>query len=273
MENANLTNAERKIYIAKSLKVSWKSRFQFLQSHRGFRDGCIHLFLGTAGGGKSTLVRTLLIDILDHDKQNRNVLLQLSEETTADFNTELCFSQYENSNLENLKLISELGGKLLEINHVDKFLEYMEFVITNQEIKLWVIDNITTSKLYADKTPQDQAATAIKIKTLASKLNIPVIIFAHTGAQVSDNMGRLIEDNDIRGSKTIINLTQFLYIMQRFVLKDVIFPTIKISKHRGQMVDNKIYRLDFNKKVRIILTDHLLPFEEFKEAFKGRNTL
>ena len=70
-------------------RVYFDTHYNFLKAHNGFRPGCMHMFMGTSHGGKSTLVRSLLTDIClsgkDINGEPNPVLLWLSEETVLEF--------------------------------------------------------------------------------------------------------------------------------------------------------------------------------------------
>jgi hypothetical protein len=99
------------------------------------------------------------------------------------------------------------------------------------------------------------------------------VLIAHTGAQVTENMRRMIDQNDIRGSKTITNITQFTYLLQTFYILNKRIPTLRTQKHRGQLVEENYFQLFFNKETFIFTKDRTIDFEEFKRLFKSRNVL
>lgn len=251
--------------------VYYQSNFQFLRSHKGWRPASIHTFLGTPGGGKSTIVRTLIIDFLCNCKKGETIVILLSEETRLEFLSQFNKSQF-NENLEQLVIISEID--LME-QYRDKRKVWMHILDLLKELQasIFVFDNITTSQMYMDLKVEDQGKFALAISSLCRKLQIPIILIAHTNANVTEGINRLIDMNDIRGSKTIVNISHFFYILQRFVLATTIYPTLRITKHRSQEVEGSIYFLQYHKKSRIYAMDKPLSFSDFKQAYKSRNTL
>lgn len=248
------------------------SRYQFIKEHHGFRPGNMHLFMAAAGVGKSTLTRSIIADILRNNK-TATINLLLSEESVSDFEREICrkengtcmidaqmFSRITASselemNYRNANLISKIGNDIKQKKH-----------------NFFIWDNITTSLIYNDKRPDDQAATVNMLKKMAENTQCAVIVIAHTGAERGGN-SRLFEPNDIRGSKTIINITQFCYIMQRVIEKDVITTLLFIYKHRGQQIVNKTFVLEYCKMANTYLRDRAIGFESVKEFFKNRDKL
>jgi archaellum biogenesis ATPase FlaH len=252
-------------------KVYFPTAFKFLQTHRGLRPGCIHTFMGTAGGGKSTLVRSLIIDIMGVSRAK--ILLVLSEETRKEFLTQFNQTGIQNRpEIDKLHIISELDLDNSVRTHND-FNGFLNFTINEQKPQILIYDNITTSKFYAEKRPNEQTDFCNWLKLLNQQVGMPFLIMAHTGAQVNDNLNRIIDMNDIRGCKAIVNLSHFFYIMQRFHASGNIYPTIRITKHREQDIGNAFYRFDYNRKMKIYHQDVSINFAEFKNIFKDRDTL
>jgi len=222
--------------------------------------------MATSGGGKSTLVRSLLLDIVKHNEK-MNGLVWLSEETEDDFTMELHKTGYDSEKMDDIHIVSEMNAEAtVDIN-------YLKHHIQDKKPRFILLDNLTTSAFYMDKGFEHQAKIAVDLKKIADDFKIPIIVFCHVGAAVNDNISRTIAPNDIRGSKTIVNLAPFFYIMQRFVAEDTIIPTIKIIKHRGQDIRFSIFGLAYSRERSIYFMDEQINFEKFKEAFKKRNVL
>ena len=83
----------------------------------------------------------------------------------------------------------------------------------------------------------------------------------------------ILDETHIRGSKTITNITEFMYVMQPISLNDSLFQFIRILKHRGQSVKNKFFKLSYNKIAKTIDHDRISDFADFKEVFSQRNRL
>jgi|GEM_PF-2086269 len=270
---AYMSETERKVLIAQSNKTVFPSNFAFLRSHNGYRNRCLHIVLGVAHGGKSTLVRTMLIDLLENIGEEKNIGLVLSEETRGEFLTEFYHSGYENEEkVTRFHILSELDMNSDRVNQ-DNFLDFVDFWATEKSLDILFIDNITTSMFYMDTSVRTQANMATKLKKIAANQGIPVVLVAHTGANVTENYSGFIEMNDIRGSKTINNLAQFYYIMQSFYVGDTRYNTVRIAKHRGQAVEDKFYLIDYSKKHRLFVKDQKVNFKRFKELWKERNRL
>lgn len=248
-------------------EVHFHTSMGFLNAHNGLRRGSMHLILGTTGGGKSTLIRTLIRDFLfKKENQGLTLALWLSEEEVKDYRAQVAFGVPSHDVLLNANAFSELDGdRITEM----RFIEWCHFYKPD----VLIIDNVTTSAFYMDKKATEQAVWAKKLKKLAKELNCAMIIVAHTDADVHDGIERLININDIRGSKSICNLVEFAYILQRFELGTTFFPTIRTVKHRSQELVHGLYQLHYDKKIRAFKGDSAIQFEKFKEIFNERNKL
>lgn len=253
-------------------QVYFRSGLIFLEGHVGYRPQSLHTFLGNSGAGKSTLVRTLVIDLLEASRPTDKIFVYLSEETTNEFLAQMHRSGWT-GNLDRLFVLSE----------IDIFTEKM----TKKELKkkmldaldqcgatIMLYDNITTSQLYFDLPPEGQSRTALGLSALAKSKNIPIIIISHTDGKITENHPRIIDQNDIRGNKSIVNLSHFFYIMQRFDMGEGhYYQTIRITKHRGQDCEHKLFGMRYHKARAIYYDFKKLSFNDFKQAYKTRVTL
>ena len=146
----------------------------------------------------------------------------------------------------------------------------IEEIIEHYNIDLVICDNITTSnELYQDVSVGTQSKTTTWFKKLTKITTVFVI--AHTNT--SDFNTRLLDENDVRGGKTISNISQFLYVLQPISVNESLFQFILIKKHRGQKVENKFFRLSYDKITMSFAKDYSVTFDELKDIFKLRNRL
>jgi ABC-type iron transport system FetAB ATPase subunit len=260
------TNDDQQQYEDKLKQVHAHSRLGFLNAHNGLRRASLHLVLGTTGGGKSTLVRTLLRDIIFNPQNELSVGIWLSEETVDDYKRQVAYGMPSHDKLLTTNAYSELDSKIVSEM---TFFEWLEFYRPD----VLIFDNITTSALYNDKTAKEQGSFSKKLKEATTRLNIATIIIAHTDAKATDSMGRLINLNDIRGSKNLANLVEFAYILQRFEVNDGFYPTIRVVKHRSQELVHGLYFLQYDKRIRSFSGDLAIDFKKFKEMYTQRNRL
>lgn len=248
-------------------EVHFPSSFGFQNAHNGFRRGSMHLVLGTTGGGKSTLTRTILRDFLfKRENVNNTLCLWLSEESIESYKQQLSFSLPSTELLHNIVARSEEDEAGVTETSFFNWL-------TTLRPDVFIFDNITTSKFYETKKPQEQANFARKLKSVLKGLNCACILIAHTRADVSDTSPRLINIEDIMGSKSITRLVEFAYILQRFEVKNEFHPTLRIVKHRSQDLVHNLYLLIYEPKTKSFKGDTPLPFEKMKAIFDTRNKL
>lgn len=261
-----ITEEELAIWKSENKKIHFRTAFDFLNCHNSWRPGKLHVFLGVSHGGKSTLVRTLVADAL-HGNKNK-VGIVLSEESEIDFLVEMSESKFKQT--KRLIIFEEMGRKF---KSVDDYFNQLRLFIIENEIDILFIDNITTSYFYMDRSVSEQSYGSLKLKLIASELSIPFIPIAHTGANITENYSGLIEMNDIRGSKTIVNLAEFFYVLQSFFVGTKRYNLIKISKHRGQEVKSRDFQLFYFSSARMFGGDEKISFEKIKDIFKSRNKL
>ena len=267
--NASITEIEAKLFNEAKEKIFWPTHLSFLKQHNGFRPGNVHVLLGTSSGGKSTLVRSIIFSTLAMMPKDKKILLWLSEESKNDFRIEFHRSELRIASLlEKLYLVSEID-ELDDIGDARKAMNLFKEVCA--EVDLVIFDNITTSILYNDL--KGQGTVVSQLKKIAERNEVPLLLIAHTGSEVNNNINRLITMNDIRGNKTLVNLSQFFYIMQSFNIENDVHNTITVTKHRGQDCDNFLYSLHYDKIKRMYDYDVYLTFPKIKELHSKRNKL
>lgn len=254
-------------YLKLNEKIEFKSKLGFLNSHNGLRRNKTHLFLAPTGVGKSTFVRTLVRDVIFNNKDSK-VFIWLTEETVEEFKSQLSYGLPSHEILNNIEIASEQESELEE----STLKLWLEDYISMTEPDVVICDNITTSKLYAEKRVSEQSKIAHWFKRLANYGNA-LFLIAHTGAEVRENQSRLIDENDIRGSKAITTLVEFMYILQPIWINQTLNQFLKIKKHRGQDLMHGLYRLNYKKDLKAFQNDVSVDFDKFKEAFSQRNKL
>lgn len=266
-----LCEDELKFYDDELNKRQFTTKYNFLKSHNGFRKGNLHMFLGTSGGGKSTLMRSLLIDIMQNLEENDEfILLWLSEERSKDYFRELYQTGIPYKLLSRIKVYSEVD----DIEKGSKqILKKMEWLINEYKPTAFVYDNITTSIEYATASTKEQDSFFSRLKMLAVSSDIPFVLTAHTNAEIGENYEGIIEQNNIRGSKMPPMICEYFYILQSFYCNEERFNTIKITKFRGNPVDHRLFELNYQHDMRLFTQDKKLKFDTFKEVFKKRNKL
>jgi hypothetical protein len=260
--------SREELNILKSLSAEkhFRSSLNFLNEHNGWRRGKIHTLLGVSHGGKSTMIRTLVRDVVKSLRAKQMVGLYLSEESESEMLIEL--SHIDDIDLNRLIIFSEQDYKT-------KDSAKLFFILGKlcEKTSIVFLDNITTSRLYADKKISDQTEMALDIKQLAAEKMIPIIIVSHTGKKIGSGYAKMIEMDDIRGCSTLVNISHFFYVLQSFHIGNERHNILRITKNRGQNVENTIYKLFYYTRSRIFGKDEPKSFSEFKEIFRSRNVL
>lgn len=269
LNSAKMSSVEQTMLSEESKDQKFKSVFHFLNEHRGWRPGKVHLFLAPTHNGKSTLTRSLIWDFAINTRFDQKCLVWLSEESSEDFRVEFA----------NIGLPAELGNKIVIVSEQDEELSLNEkkrlfdYAIKSACPSIVFFDNVTTSEFYMDRKVEEQSNFGSYLKLTAKQQDIPMVIIAHTGGDTGLNK-RFLEANDIRGGKSIVNLAEFLYILQMIkVFNDVTkkvdkFPTLRIEKHRSQNdVENLFFQLKYNPVTVSFMEDRPKPYDEFKKLF------
>ena len=246
-----------------------KSRFNFLSAHNGLRPGCIHILMGVTSSGKSSLTRAIITDSAKH--VSNCVLVWLSEETTDEYEEEFIYSPDINETIaKKIKMFSE---HKIKNKDVEETKEKIVSLIKKHKPRLFVFDNLTTSFLYNDRKVSEQSKFIGFLKEVSAETKVPFLLVAHTGAQINESYRGIIDESNIRGSKTVGNEAHFFYILQKFTIGNLWAVTLRVKKHRGQDVDNQFYRLVYTKEFRTYTHDLKIDWKEFSSLFKLGNKL
>lgn len=265
---------EEALELQKELKqVYFYTEVGFLKAHNGLRRGNLHMVLGTTGGGKSTLIRSLINDFICITRNNElGIGLWLSEETIKSYKTQLSCGIFKVEELVRAQAFSEMD--LDENDTESAFFEWAE--VTRPDIL--ILDNITTSRFYEGKTPGQQFSFATKVKNMAIRLNIAVVVVAHTDSKTKDSQKDLIGVENVRGNRSIANLVEFAYIIQKISTCDIkgnttIHNIVRVTKDRSHGSSDKVYKLRYEPRMRMFTDYEEIPFTKFKEFWDARNKL
>jgi len=236
-------------------RVYIQSNLPFLQVHNGLRPGKLHLVLGPTHTGKTTLVRSLLHDIMNNNIKMK-VLVWLSEETKADFEQQFFKTPKMGKNFDHLLVGQEPG-------------DLMATLKTHPDINVLIYDNITTSRHYSGTNFNDQERFVRDLKNYFQKTGIAGIVVAHTGSQIKTNQKKLIEIEDIRGGRSIANLSEFAYILQRWIVDTRMTANcLRIAKHRGYALTDVVYKFGLDRENLIYSRFVSVDYLELKNILK-----
>lgn len=243
------------------------SKFAFLQDHKGLRPGCIHIILGTTGSGKSTLVTSMLEEMLYAKKR---VLFYLTEESTKDVETKLSygfldFDQDLFGIFTEVDLLKRCDGK----KETRGFISQLEMAIDEMKPDILVFDNFTTSS-FGDQN-KNSPEVALALKQLVQEKNIPLLLVAHTGSSIKDGM--FFDSSCVRGFRTITNIAEYVYCYLR--LREEVMGEgrtanfIFTDKSRNHSeASRSTYKLFFDGTKKIFTSDQKASYGDLKKLIK-----
>lgn len=265
-----ISDADYSKLIEENFKQHFPSKFNFLNSHRGIRPGCLSTLVGTSGSGKSTLGRELMIDAA---KSGREVFVWLSEETEKAYSILMHQACPHKEIKDAITLYSEMDAPLEIFKNVDCFMKYFKEQIFDNNAEIVFIDNVTTSFMYSDMIRiEGQNKVTAMLRGIAEEFNIPIFVFAHTQKGIHDNGNHLISVDNIRGSAVLAMTSPYAYSLQSFKSNGVQKSIIKVDKSRNHKgCSNRYYSLIYDNGFYI--GDAEINFDAVNEIYKTRDRL
>ena len=222
----------------------WDSRFDFLKITKGIRPSCLIGLMGTTGTGKSTLLKSIIAD----SASEFSVMVWLSEEPVSQYVSGI-EKATRGANFQNILFCHEddIGEAVKE--SLDDLLFYFFEKITESGARIVFLDNITTSALYSSSFgDKGQTKVINALKKFCHKRDITILYLVHTAKNVSDNSGKLIRGEDVRGTNMSYMASDYFYILQRFEIGSSFFTFLRVDKHRyHENILNKFYILHFKE--------------------------
>lgn len=272
----DFTEEEGKELIRKATEFELpETRFNFVNDHSGFRKGNIHVLMGTTGQGKSTLARSLLLDMASKVK----VFLFSTEETLEQTKTMLARRDITTTQKTNLQFLHQRELEEYSSGDLKEALRILEIKIMNWGSGIFIFDNITTWRMYDQATPQMQGEISNKMSKMLLDCNIPGLFVAHTAANVRDDQKAKITPDQIRGAKTLAISAEFIYAYQRIIQKagpgqaTPIYGFVNTTKARGYGTNYKHYLLGFDWNKSEYVNDKVITNDEYKKIFDEQFTL
>ena len=249
----------------------FNSRFEFLKSSCGLRPGKIHLFLGTTGTGKTTLIRSIQTDCA----KICPITVYSAEEDAEESQYLISKRNLDEDILKNINYLDEdTVLKYVKPEDFNGLFEMITKTVVETNSKVLFFDNLTTA-FYEGKRPGEQVVFYNALRSLGKRLNIPIVLVAHTKDGVKDTQGDLICPTDIRNSKHPSNRAEYLYIFQRFSIKvgygrEDLVATIRVLKSRLHDNSATNYILGFDSYKKEYTNDRSVSFDTFNDLFKSR---
>lgn len=242
-------------------KEFYPSRFNFLREVCGLRPRTTMGLLGTPGSGKSTLVKSIITDTAAFTK----VLVYLTEEEPKDYQILLNVLK---TNLDNVVFLSE--KRLFNTGmSLEQMKLYLQEAILSSGCNVIFFDNVTTSIIYESLGVRGQGEMVSFFNKIAEDNDLCIFFVAHTKKDVTDNMGKMIEGEDVRGSNQLFQQSQYFFILQNISINSSQHPVIRIRKHRFHEVRKKFFLLGYENS--FYKYDRAVDFELIADLFKQRN--
>lgn len=239
------------------------SRYEFLKRHNGIRPNCLHGLIGTMGSGKSTLFKCIIAETAATAK----VLVWLSEERVVEYQP--LINYLDKSCIRNISFVieKEIPKEYKETREAME--EYFEQMVDESEAEVVFIDNVTTSAFYNNKFGlMGQIDTADFFIDFV-KRKCSIFYVGHTSSEVSDNHGKVVNAEQIRGSKHLPIVTEYMYIIQKFTTEEKQYNVLRVAKYRHHEEARGWYALKYERKAYI--GDSKVPFAVINRIFKMRD--
>lgn len=269
MENMPSSYMEKTAWQLVAKNKYFSSHIPFLMEMGGINKGKLHVLMSGTHAGKSTMVRTILVDLVNNIKEDEKVLVYLSEESVSDFLKQLSYAEYNTLMAHNIKFDSEIPekGVLSPSENYHKLVNHME----SGNYDVVIFDNITTSSFYTDLKPGQQGEIIRKFKSLSKTNNFGLVVVAH--ASTGGLSGKLLTPDDVKYSRQVSNLSEFFWIIQKFTIGNMYYSFLFVEKHRGVEIKNRLFSLTYCKDTKIFKSVNAVDFDSFKEYFLKRNKL
>jgi hypothetical protein len=259
-----------------SLKVrKFISRFEFLNSHAGLRSAEVSTIIAPYGGGKSTLVRTIQLELM---QQHVTTYTFLSEERVdyyaCPLNSAVLKMTKDNEEAAHTYLKNALFQSQLDLKRekkrLDVFIKDLEDAIITYGVEVVIFDNFTTS--FMGRAPIDRQAEAVEqFKELAARYNISFILVVHTmkGTNIYKD---IVTGESVRGNATTTNIGSYNYVLTTYFRLKVPRSFVTIDKARYHSGANKkVFELEFDSETGLFCNDRASSFDIMQAIVRDIN--
>ena len=220
--------------------------------------------MSSTGAGKTTLVKCIIAETAGHDKK---VMVWLSEETVVEYQELIHF--LDKACLKNIVFVEEkeIPDEFKETQ--SDFFAYFEQMVGEAGCDIVFIDNVTSSAFYNQRygiTGQNKSAEFLRGFT---KRVCEIFYIAHTRSDITENCAKVINAEDIRGSKELPLMTEYLYIIQKFTSNSKQYNCLRVVKYRHHEEAAGWFSLAYEN--RSYIGDARVPFNLINKIFKSRD--
>jgi twinkle protein len=193
----------------------------------GLREGELTLFSGYAGSGKSTFLNQLVLNLISDQENPEKVCIasfELSPRGLLFWMSQQALQQSlsVNDSSESLKTKIDIAMKIIDENlyfikqqdeiGIDHLLRLIELSYRRDQARFFIVDSLMCIENNEKDEHRGQTVIIRKLKTLAKKLDIHIILVAHP--RKTDGFS-ILRMQDICGSSNITNLADNLLIMHK----------------------------------------------------------
>jgi len=273
VKTAQMTDSEYESELESLNVQKYNSKLNCLNSHKGLRSAEISTIIGPKGGGKSSFIRTIEIELL---MQERRIYSFLSEELLKKYNLPIyksfkTFLKEEdkvNYYLQNLFVDSQLELPK-ECLTIEWLIHRIEHMIENHAVDCIIFDNFTTSFICSQLPFRSQAMAIHEFKRIAIKYDVPFLLVIHT-AKGTDVYKDLIDGENVRGDATSVNMGSYNYIISAFFRCNPVRTFLSIDKARYHGSANKtVFELHYDKELGIFTKDERSNQLEIQRVING----
>jgi KaiC/GvpD/RAD55 family RecA-like ATPase len=271
MMEQSVSREEIEIARKDSAKSHFFTTFDFLRAHYGVRKGCYSVIMGTSGCGKSGLAKAIAVQ--SANQKGTSVLVLLTEESPEKYASSVyAYADASGVSTDNIKFYDM--KKIPKCKTHEEYLTYVREIIAGSFADIVILDNLTTDQLYSSNTAiNDQVKSVWFLKSLSQNLNIAIVAVCHTAAHVTDNMGRLFNTDDHKGSKSLGMEASYFYALQKFTAGENTYVFLRTLKHRDHPEGYGTYLLKYDKGLGVYVGDKKVDFQTMNDIFKKRDQL
>ena len=211
-------------------------------------------------------MKCIIAEIAVHNK----VLVWLSEETVSEYQE--LINYIDISVLDNITFVEEKDiNEKYKRNQTD-FFEYFEQMVEEADPYFIIIDNVTTSAFYNQRfgiSGQNNAAEFLR--DFPKRKEVGIFYVSHTQSNISDNYNKVVNAEDMRGSKELPLNTEYFYIIQKFTTNERQYNFLRNAKYRFHDKAAGWFALMYEK--RAYTGDQKVSFTLVNKIFKSRDFL
>lgn len=244
-------------------RVHLYSRFEFLMNHQGIRPYTLHGLISNTGSGKSTLLKCIIAEVA----RQTPVLIWLSEESKVEYQEMLNY--LDKDCVKNTYFVEEKKIPKEYKASQDLFFEYFEQMAEESGAGIVFIDNVTTSAFYSQSFGFAGQENSADFLSTFSKTKASIFYVAHTGTHVTENYGKVVNPEDIRGNKKLAHETEYCYTVQKFVSNEKQYNVLRVAKFRHHKDAAGWYALAFERDSYIKAPK--VPFAIINKIFQSRD--